>query len=385
MNAIFLEPRIGGLGIYLRRLLPGLLDARPDWRISVFVNPRGRELIAAEPWSREVELVVPPILGLRGTKAVTELAAVGSMADRRQMDVVHSVAMTGPLRARAATVVTIPDLIWLTHPDPGERFTNRLWRAVVPAVSRRADRLIVLSEATRAAVVQELGIPADRMDVVPLGRDAPTTEPAPDADIRARLGLGAGPIVLAVSAAKAHKNVVRLVQAMREVRAHHPDAVLVVPGNPTALHTELERRALAAGVEHAVRFPGWIDDRQLEGLYGACACVVVPSLVEGFGLPVLEAIARGAPVACSNTSSLPEVAGPAAVYFDPLVTSEIAAAVRRLLEQPEEAALLRQLGRARSEQFSWRRTAELTATAYERAAGSRDADGAPAAHIASPR
>jgi glycosyltransferase involved in cell wall biosynthesis len=371
VNALFLEPRMGGIETYVRRLLPAIAELRPDLRISVFVNERGHGVLAGEAWADAVELVHGRALGVRGTRALTEALLLGALADHRGADVVYSVAMTGPLRSRAARVVMVPDVIWLTHPDPGERATVRLWRALVPRVAQRSDRVIALSAATRRELVARLRLDAARIDVVPLGRDEPRANPTPEPELRARLRLGDGPILLAVSAAKAHKNLPRLVQAMPDLLSDYPHAILVVPGNPTALRHTVESLARGLGVDGSVRFPGWVDAPDLEGLYAACACAVFPSLAEGFGLPVLEAMARGAPVACSDASSLPEVGGEAVVYFDPLRPPDIAQAVRRLLEDAVLRERLRRAGEARSREFSWQRTAELTLASCERAAGNQ--------------
>jgi alpha-1,3-rhamnosyl/mannosyltransferase len=116
-----------------------------------------------------------------------------------------------------------------------------------------------------------------------------------------------------------------------------------------------------------VRFLGWVDDRTLDGLYRAARCLVFPSLAEGFGLPVLEAMARGTPVACSRTSSLPEIAGEAALYFDPLETAEIAVAIEQLLDDAQLRHRLRDAGLERARSFTWEATAAATVAAYERA------------------
>ena len=143
-------------------------------------------------------------------------------------------------------------------------------------------------------------------------------------------------------------------------------------GNPSAHGGELARRADALGVESNARFPGWVSAAELEGLYRYAACFVLASVREGFGLPLLEAMARGAlPVACSRASSLPEVAGTAALYFDPRRPTEIAAALRRLLDDPALARELVVRGEKRQRQFTWRRTAEETLRSFERAMGDR--------------
>src|ERR1700685_510863 len=140
--------------------------------------------------------------------------------------------------------------------------------------------------------------------------------------------------------------------------------MLVIPGYPTAHEAELRAHARALDVERDVRFPAWVSAEELEGLWSIARAFVFPSLYEGFGLPVLEAMARGVPVACSNTSSLPEVAGDAALLFDPPAPAAIAAAVGRLLAAGPDVERLERAGRERAAQFTWERTARLTLRSY---------------------
>jgi len=145
----------------------------------------------------------------------------------------------------------------------------------------------------------------------------------------------------------------------------------VLPGSPTPHEAELRRLAAELGGADRVRFPEWLEPEQLEGLYAIAACFVLPSFEEGFGLPVLEAMARGTPVCCSDASSLPEVAGDAALLFDPGSAEAIRAAVARVLGDPGLAARLAERGRARAATFTWRRTAEATLASYGRAIAGR--------------
>jgi glycosyltransferase involved in cell wall biosynthesis len=149
--------------------------------------------------------------------------------------------------------------------------------------------------------------------------------------------------------------------------------VLVLPGYPTAHEQDLRERARALGVDGDVRFLAWVSNAELETLWGIADAFVFPSLYEGFGLPVLEAMARGVPVACSNASSLPEVAGDAALLFDPADERAIAAALKRLLDEPAFAAGLVARGHERVREFTWQRTARLTLDSYARALAPGDA------------
>jgi glycosyltransferase involved in cell wall biosynthesis len=347
--------------------VPALLDERPDLHISVFVNEHGRRLLAGEQWGSSVELVVHPLLGRAYTRALTETTLLGWLASRRGLDVLHSVALTAPLRTRPANVVTIADVTWLRAPDPAMRLTAMIWRVLVPRVARRADRLIVISEATRREVIEDFGVPAERIDVVPLGPGPPPRgEPTPEPEMRERLGLGDRDFVLAVSALKLHKNVGTLLAALREVRETH-DVALVVPGNRTHHYEELVRRTRDLDIEQSVLFPGWVREPDLAALYRGAACLVLPSFREGFGLPLLEAMQRGTPIACSDVSALPEVAGDAAVYFNPHSAADMARAIRLLLDDRDLADRLVERGRARVELFTWQRTARETLASYERA------------------
>ena len=139
-----------------------------------------------------------------------------------------------------------------------------------------------------------------------------------------------------------------------------------MPGYETGYDDELERMADRLDIKERLRRPGWVDEETLDGLYRAADCFVFPSLAEGFGLPVLEAMLRGAPVACSNVTSLPEVAGDAALLFDPLDVDAIAVSVRRILEDPELAERLRVAGRERARRFTWEESARLTLACYRK-------------------
>jgi glycosyltransferase involved in cell wall biosynthesis len=240
----------------------------------------------------------------------------------------------------------------------------------VPLAARRSDRVIVPSRTTADHVVRYLGLPADRIDVIHEGVGASAARPLPEPEVRERIEAPRDrPIVLTVSAKRPHKNLGRLVDALAEIPAERRP-LLVLPGYPTAHERELRRRADDAGVAADVRWLDWVEAELLEGLYAASECFVFPSLHEGFGLPVLEAMARGLPVACSNGGSLAEVAGEATLPFDPYSATSIATAIERLLGDEREAERLRAAGREQAARFSWETAAEGTLRSYERALGS---------------
>lgn len=368
INAVFLEPGMGGLDTYVRALVPQLVRLAPKTRFTVFCSTGGRSYLRQESWSEAVDFATHPLLGRRGSKAISELSLLGALASRR-VDLLHSVAMTAPLRTRAVNVVTLADVTWILAPDEGSRATMQLWRLIIPPVARAADRLISFSEAAANDIVHHLRVPRDRIDVVALaaGAKGPQSAPTPPGELREKLGLRSGPVILTVSAKKTHKNLIRLTQAMAAVVARHSEAMLVLPGRPTEHERQLKQLAEELGIADNVAFPAYVDEADLEGLYGLAQCFVFPSLNEGFGIPILEAMRHGVPVACSQTSSLPEVAGDAARYFDPHNVQEIAGALLEMLENPALAARLAQAGREQESRFSWEATAEGTLESYARA------------------
>jgi glycosyltransferase involved in cell wall biosynthesis len=372
LNAVFLRPQMGGIEVMVRRLVPALAERAKNTRFSVFVGPQGVEALRDEPWTTDVALETHPLLGLPGGKAISELALLGWLAPRRGAALLYSVALTGPLRTRAVHLVNVADTTWLTHPDPGEMSTVRLWKLIVPPVVRGADRVIAVSEAGRRDIVEHLRVPAGRVDLAVQG---PGSEPGPvatpAAEVRARFGLGAGPIVLSVQAQKIHKNLMRLLAALKRVAATHPDVRLVIPGNLTEHGRELEGRARELGIGENLVFPGWVSRADLEGLWSTATCSVVASLNEGFGMPVLESMQRGVPVASSTGGALPEAGGDAALYFDPLDEGAIATALSSLLDDAALRSDLIERGRIWVRRFSWDACADATLESFERAWSAR--------------
>ena len=370
LNLLYLEPRSGGAGTYARELIGALLEAAPDTRITAFVGAEAPAWLDEQPWSGEVDFVRFGVTVTHGPPGNfvrlmgTQWGAVPALAARRGLDVVHGLANVAPLLApRVATVVTVLDLIWLRHPQTLDARARRGMKHVTFPSARRADRVIAISESSRQDLIENIGLDPARVDVTHLGfrPDAPHAAPAPEADLRARLGLGDGPVVLSVGQKREHKNQLGLIRAMASV----PGATLVLPGAPTPFEATLRE----AASELPVVFPDWLDDNDLEGLYRLASAFVLPSFEEGFGLPVLEAMGRGVPVACSDLSSLPEVAGDAALLFDPHDPDSIAAAVQRLLGDDALREDLRRRGAEQARRFPWRATAEATLASYWKAIG----------------
>jgi glycosyltransferase involved in cell wall biosynthesis len=363
-----------------RELIPALLAAAPrDTRFTAFIN---RETAAAGdgPWGELLPAVTVPVHARNRVQWVLgEQSLLPLLGARAGVDLMHSMASTAPMWGRFRRVVTVHDLIYARFPQAHVGVRDKGMRVLVPLAVRRSDRVIADSRSTRNDLVGLLGLEPGRVDVVPLGLGAVHGgEPLGERQVRTRFDLGERPVLLSLSAKRAHKNLLALIGALARL-APEDRPVLVLPGYHTAYEAELRARARALGLERDVRFPPWLSAEDLEGLWSIARGFVFPSLYEGFGLPVLEAMARGVPVACSNASSLPEVAGDAALLFDPTDEAAIATALARLLSDPALVERLRERGLARVREFTWERTARLTLGSYLRALGLEDPSPSPGA------
>jgi glycosyltransferase involved in cell wall biosynthesis len=371
LNLTYLVEDSGGSGRYARELIPAMLEVDPATEITAWIGATAPGRLRELPWAQEVRWVRLPVPGIGSPWHLWhELVAIGFDARKRGLDVVHGLANFVPVVPAVPTVVTILDVIWIHHPAAMTARARIVMRTLTPICGLAAARVIAISNAAAEDIAGTLHLPASKFDVTPLGvTPPPEVDPAAGPSMRARLGLREGPIVLCVAAKRAHKNLDGLLRALARLPAPRP--LLVLPGSPTPYEQELRRLAAELGVEGDVAFPAWIAEDDLEALYAQASCFVLPSLQEGFGLPVLEAMARGVPVACSNTTSLPEVAGDAALLFDPHEETQIADAIGCLLGDRELASELARRGRERAATFTWRHTAELTLESYDRARSKR--------------
>ena len=374
LNLIFLVPgETGGMEVAARELIPALLaESSPGTRFTAFIN---REAAAAKdgPWGELLPAVTVPVNARNRVQWVLgEQTLLPPLAMRAGVDLVHSLASTAPLWGRFRRVVTVHDLIYARFPEAHAGIRDKGMKVLVPQAARRSDRVIADSRSTRDDLVGMLGVQPDRIDVVPLGLGSVRrVTPLPEREVRERFDLGERRVLLSLSAKRPHKNLLALIGALAGIPAEERP-VLVLAGYPTAHEVELRERVASEGLAADVRFPEWLSAEELEGLWALAQAFVFPSLYEGFGLPVLESMARGVPVACSNASSLPEVAGEAALLFDPHDELAIANALRALLEDQALRDRLRARGLDRVAEFTWERTARLTLESYRRAL--RDAD-----------
>jgi glycosyltransferase involved in cell wall biosynthesis len=263
----------------------------------------------------------------------------------------------------AKHVLTVHDLFFLKHPEMTEAEIRRDYAPLVKEHVRRADGLICVSAHTAAEARLLLDVPPEKIAVIPNGVDPAYREPVPEEEVEAvlsrrRLPRGA---LLYIGSEEKRKNLVNLAMAymgLARRRPRTPPLVLVGPGSHWA------QGGSAIGPQ--IRATGYLETREIRALMAASAALVLPSLEEGFGLPVAEAMAAGLPVVCSRGSALEEVASGAATLVDPLQTGSIASGIERLLDNPEQQQRQRLLGLEQSRRFDWDAAARQTIEFYRR-------------------
>jgi glycosyltransferase involved in cell wall biosynthesis len=371
LNLLWLGERAGGVGRYACELPGALLEAEPATEITVYVGSRPPAQLRDQPWADSVHWKSLPVTADGVLTQLAEHAILPGLAAAARLDVLHSPANTGPvIIPGSASVVSLMDLIWLHHGDewnPDRQAQRAMRRQVVYSV-RRAGRIFAISETAAKEIVTGLAVPRSRIVVTPLGVAARGGSARPEAEVRDRLDLGQRRVVLCVAQHRRYKN---LAQIIRALPALPDDVIAVLPGAPTPYGTELRELAADFGVGDRLRWPQWISEADLEALYGLADAFVLPTLSEGFGLPLLEAMTYDLPVACSDIPVLREVAGDAALYFDPHNADAVSQALSRLLDDDKLRKTLCVRGRERVREFTWRRTGEASLHGYREAITAR--------------
>ena len=324
-----------------------------------FVN---REAAATDGFWRQIGRVVRLPLSPRWRPAWAwlELGAVTAAAKRARVEVVHSPANFGPVGGGFARVLTVHDLLFRRHPELLSATMRWGTEALLPAAVRRAHQVITVSQSARDDLIRLLAVSPDRVGVVPNGFSPPRH--AGDADAARRiLEADARPICLCVASDLPHKNLPLLVHALA-VMDPGTRPVLAFAGHGTDAG-KLPALGRRLGVSNDLRFLGAVAPPRLEDLYAAADVVVTPTRFEGFGLPILEALGRGIPVAASDLPVLREVAGDAAAWFDPHDSASAASAISRALSEGDRRRLALELAR----RFSWDDAAARTVELYRQA------------------
>lgn len=351
-----------GNEVYVRNLLNG------------FAAVDGRSEFIAYLSVQEAEAWIPSRFTVRrisGNPFVRLGCDLSQKLQRDRPDLLH-VQYTAPLFCPVPVVVSVHDVSFLEHPEyfPATRSLQLRW--TVRRTIARASRILTGSEFSRDAIARAYHLDPRRISVVPNAASAGFRPVHREASARVVLGQFRinRPFVLSVGDLQPRKNQIGLIDAFARLLRSHPQLPhnLVLAGKDTWFSGRVTEAANKSGVRERIQFTGFVTDDDLLHLYNACDCFVFPSYYEGFGLPVLEAMACGRAVACSNTSALPEVADGAGLLFDPHSADEIARAMRDLLIDPELRARMERLGMQRSTRFSWQKSAQQTLRIYREVA-----------------
>ena len=371
LDARWIFPEISGIGLYTQELIRGLVGLDQPHRFVLLFDNHAVLNRTAEVSAFDKNPLFSARIVNFGPFSPRGQLALPWLLKHLEADVFHSTNYMMPLLGCEKTkrVVTIHDLIPLLFRNHAPKSKKArlfpVFKFLMHQIGRRADCIITVSDSTRNDVLRELNIAAEKQSRVVSIPEAADAAFRPAENPRPRMR----PRILYVGRRDPYKNLPGLIEAFAQVRAGGVDAALRIIGPEDTRYPEAPRRALELGLNDHIEWIGYVPDRKLAEQYQESDVFVLASKYEGFGLTVLEAMACGTPVVCSNIGSLPEVVGDAAIQVDPNNAGEIADAIRRVLTDPPLAAALREKGLARAAQFSWKRTAELTLKAYESLAG----------------
>ncbi len=370
----YINDRYHGIGRYAFRLLEALVEladvAYPDRRFIIFC---GKEPDSRFDWGKVLAKASVEIrVGPWPPYWPQEQFAWPRLLKQCRVDLFFSPHFTAPLLAPIPIIVTVHDLIFDRYPDyMPQRWARPYYRMMMRLSTYRARQIITVSKATGADLQRFYKIPERKLRVVPEGVDPNYTTIPDELEMQAlkeRYQL-ANSFILSVGARRPHKNLDRLVQAIALLEPETAPQ-LVFAGLPDPRFPDHARQAAKRfGLDGRVRFLGWVPEVDLPGLYRLARVAVFPSLIEGFGLPALEAMACGTPVISSNTSSFPEVIGGAGLQVDPQDPNALAAALKEVLHDEQRRQEMSAAGRKRAAEFTWRKAAQRVSEVFEGGSG----------------
>jgi len=370
VNASPAVHHIAGLGRYTQELMAALLDIDSDNEYIAFYN-RPSAARVDPPLDR-----LPRLTSNLDTKPWRMSALVAHFARISQdrmfpgIDLFHATDHLLPRLTRPKSVFTLHDLVFRCYPHTHKPLNRWFLTLMMPRFLKAADAVIAVSESTKRDAVRIYGIDEAKITVIYEGVSPHFRRASPEAIAAARDKYGLpDEFLLSLGTIEPRKNLTSLLEAYHVLRNEGSPLGLVIVGKKGWLYTGFFDRMHELGLEDSVAFPGFVPDEDLPALYSAASLFIFPSLYEGFGLPVLEALACGAPVITSNASSLPEVAGEAALLVDPNSVEALVRAAREVLSNDRLREDLRAKGPRQAAKFNWRRAARETLAVYTSLAG----------------
>ncbi len=358
----------GGVGRYVDGLL-GALSARADVDLAVVCQRTDSERYGRILPDAQV-VAAPAAVNHRPARLAWEQTGLPLLAQQLGAKVLHSPFYTCPLRASCPVTVTVHDATFFTEPEHYDKSRRTFFRSAIKTSLRRASRVIVPSKATRDELIRLLDADPTRVDVAYHGVDPSSFHlPTPEekARVRARLGLGDTSYVAFLGAKEPRKNVPNLIRAWAVAVADRPNPPALVIAGGQGHDDDIDQAVARVPGHLRLLRPGYLRFTDLPGYLGGALVAAYPSYGEGFGLPVLEAMACGAPVLTTPRLSLPEVGGDAVAYTGP-DPEDIARELRALLDDEPRRTALARAGLARAKEFTWDSSAEVHLAAWARAA-----------------
>ena len=354
---------VGGIGTYIRSLLQEFHRLANDIQIQAIV--REQDACSIQELCAGVTVLDTPIYTLREQVQVVRAT--------RGCDLLHVPHFNAPLFHRGPLLVSIMDVIHLSSAAYSRKLSTLLYaRPMLNAIARKADHVVTVSDYSKDQIMESLGIPDSKITVIPCGVShefIPASKRTESSSVSVIPGVQK-PFLLYVGNLKPHKNVPTLLRAFAQLREKRqlPHSLLIVGDDPRWKSSVVEE-CLRLGIRDCTHLVSHVSQSLLPRVYAAADLLVMPSTLEGFGLPVLEAMACGTPVVASNAASLPQVAGDAALYFDPASPEELGAQIERILQSLELRDLLRNKGVQRARQFSWQQSARRHMQLYSQLLG----------------
>ena len=360
LDARTATPRYASVGRYVTNLARAIIpQLGPDERVTILFDPWHPLPISARAKAEVRPFLTSPF-------SIRQQWAMPAYLRHVNATLYHSPYYLMPYLPGVPTILTLYDLIPRLFPEHSSRRARFLFGRATALAMRAAQHLIVISEATKLDYLEHVGAPGERITVVPLAAD-PIFRPQPQdavTAIRVKYRLPEH-FVLYLGSNRPHKNLLRLVEAWHrvEVDGYTEGFTLVIAGVWNKRYPEVRQRAEALRLRNLL-FLGPIGEPDMPALFSAASLFVFPSLYEGFGLPVLEAMACGVPVLCSNAASLPEIVGEAAWLVDPRDVDGLVDALAELLASPDQREAMSEIGLTQAARFSWAKTAAATLAVY---------------------